>query len=168
MKYILFSLLFLFVTNKSFSHASSSKIESQPTISQILPAYFAIKEALVNSDVRAANLKANAFKIIINKVQIGSLTSIQRSTFKLLKDKLIFDADHISESEDINHQRDHFKYFSANILALEKVIKLSVAPVYVQYCPMKKASWLSAEEEIKNPYYGQEMFTCGKVTETIK
>jgi Cu(I)/Ag(I) efflux system membrane fusion protein len=32
----------------------------------------------------------------------------------------------------------------------------------------KGADWLSTEESIKNPYYGQSMLTCGEVTDTIK
>jgi hypothetical protein len=32
---------------------------------------------------------------------------------------------------------------------------------------MKKSYWLSADEAIKNPYYGNMMLTCGKVSETI-
>ncbi|MAQ74933.1 MAG: hypothetical protein CL613_01215 [Aquimarina sp.] len=31
---------------------------------------------------------------------------------------------------------------------------------------MKKAYWLSKEKDIKNPYYGSSMLTCGKVAET--
>ena len=30
---------------------------------------------------------------------------------------------------------------------------------------MKKAAWLSSEKQIKNPYYGSSMLTCGEVTE---
>lgn len=45
-------------------------------------------------------------------------------------------------------------------------------PTYYQFCPManggKGANWLSKENEVKNPYYGSEMLTCGKVVETIK
>lgn len=32
----------------------------------------------------------------------------------------------------------------------------------------KGGYWLSTEEEILNPYYGDKMLHCGKVTETIK
>jgi Protein of unknown function (DUF3347). len=32
---------------------------------------------------------------------------------------------------------------------------------------MKKANWLSSEKEIKNPYYGSTMLTCGSVVDTI-
>ncbi|RYF87461.1 MAG: DUF3347 domain-containing protein, partial [Chitinophagaceae bacterium] len=46
-------------------------------------------------------------------------------------------------------------------------LKLSSQPIYLQYCPMKKASWLSSEKQIRNPYYGSSMLTCGEVTETF-
>ena len=43
---------------------------------------------------------------------------------------------------------------------------------YLDHCPMandgKGANWLSREKNIKNPYYGKAMLTCGKVTETLK
>jgi len=32
----------------------------------------------------------------------------------------------------------------------------------------KGASWLSASKQIKNPYFGEKMMTCGEVKETIK
>ena len=44
--------------------------------------------------------------------------------------------------------------------------------LYVQKCPMannnKGAVWLSAEEEIRNPYYGDAMLTCGSVIDSIE
>ena len=39
--------------------------------------------------------------------------------------------------------------------------------VYLEYCPMAKASWLSSEKEISNPYLGNKMLKCGSVKETI-
>jgi len=33
---------------------------------------------------------------------------------------------------------------------------------------MKKAYWLSSEAAIKNPYFGNAMLACGKITETLK
>jgi hypothetical protein len=51
---------------------------------------------------------------------------------------------------------------------LAKAVKLSVQPVYQDYCPMKKAYWLSSEAAIKNPYYGSQMLSCGKINDTIK
>ena len=44
--------------------------------------------------------------------------------------------------------------------------------IYIQKCPMannnKGAIWLSTDEEIRNPYYGDAMLTCGSVIDTLK
>jgi hypothetical protein len=60
---------------------------------------------------------------------------------------------------------------SKHLSAVMKVSK-SALPIYYQYCPMankgKGANWLSMENKIKNPYYGTQMLTCGKVLETIQ
>ena len=58
--------------------------------------------------------------------------------------------------------------FSKNMTAVAKANKLSDKPIYEVYCPMKKASWLSADKAIKNPYYGSSMLTCGEVKSTIE
>ena len=59
-------------------------------------------------------------------------------------------------------------FFSNNFYSLAKAVKLSTQTIYQDYCPMKKAFWLSEVPAIKNPYYGKAMLTCGKITETIK
>ena len=44
--------------------------------------------------------------------------------------------------------------------------------LYQDFCPMynnqKGAAWLSETKEIKNPYLGKKMPTCGSVKEEIK
>jgi hypothetical protein len=81
------------------------------------------------------------------------------------------DAEQISETKDIPNQRNHFISLSKNIYSVIKISKLET-PIYYQFCPMankgKGANWLSLENKIKNPYYGNQMLTCGKVVETIQ
>jgi Cu(I)/Ag(I) efflux system membrane fusion protein len=42
----------------------------------------------------------------------------------------------------------------------------------VAHCPMalegKGAKWLQAGEQLRNPYFGAEMLTCGTVETTLK
>jgi hypothetical protein len=120
----------------------------------LLSSYYDIKNALVNSDAPAAAARAGDFLKLI------SLKSYQ--------DKLAFNARHISESKDIAHQREHFAALSADFYKLAKAVKLSGQPIYYDYCPMNKTYWLSASKDIKNPYYGKQMLTCGKVSDTIE
>jgi len=81
------------------------------------------------------------------------------------------DAEHITETKEITHQRDHFMSLSTSLYSVIKVSKLGT-PVFYEFCPMankgKGANWLSLENKIKNPYYGNQMLTCGKVVETIQ
>ena len=52
-----------------------------------------------------------------------------------------------------------------------KVIKPAYL-VYYDHCPMyndgKGGDWISKESSIKNPFYGSQMLTCGKIVETLK
>lgn len=136
--------------------------------SDILTAYYGVKDALTADDANAASAKAGELLTAIGKVDMSKLNEKEHKSFMDLKDKLTFDARHISEKKEVAHQREHFANLSTNMLALAKAVKLSPQPIYQEYCPMKKASWLSNDPAIKNPYYGSAMLTCGKVQTTLK
>lgn len=137
------------------------------SLSALLPSYYNVKNALISSDATTAAAKAGDFLKAINGVDMKSLPASDMTAFMTFQDKLAFDARRISESKDIDHQREHFANFSANFFKLAKAVKLTDRAVYYDYCPMKKSYWLSADAAIKNPYFGKQMPTCGKVTETL-
>lgn len=126
---------------------------------QLLPTYFAVKDALVADNKVIAAAKAGAFA--------KELASADLKLSQNDRDALVKDATHISESKDIKYQREHFATLSTRLIALAKESKLSAQPIYLMYCPMKKSNWLSSEKSIKNPYYGKSMLTCGSVTQTL-
>ena len=78
------------------------------------------------------------------------------------------DAGKIAESKDIDKQRNYFVNFSTNVAVVAKAVKLATEHIYQLYCPMKKASWLSNEKAIKNPYYGSSMLNFGEVKATLQ
>jgi Cu(I)/Ag(I) efflux system membrane fusion protein len=76
----------------------------------------------------------------------------------------------ISETSDIKVQRDHFKHLSSHII--NTVQRFGVKEkVYIEFCPMADndngAYWLSKEEQILNPYFGDAMPKCGSVKQII-
>lgn len=80
-------------------------------------------------------------------------------------------AQHISNNAGkIAHQREHFDMLSSGMYDLVKAVKPSQT-LYKDSCPMfndkKGAIWLSEVKEIKNPYYGNKMLTCGEQQEEI-
>lgn len=153
------------------NHENHTQEQQVIQLKAVFDNYFAIKEALIQSDGNTASAKAKDLFNAISSVKMEALTAEEHTAFmKVMKD-LSFDAEHISETKDVSHQRDHFTTLSDNIYKLMKVSKQET-PVYYQHCPMyndgKGANWLSKESAIKNPYYGSQMLTCGKTTETIK
>lgn len=138
-------------------------------IGNVLSAYYLIKDALVSSDETATSKQAKAFRKALESVDMTKMTSAEHEFYMPLQTKLDYDAEHIQGAPAIDHMREHFASFSINMFAVAKAFKANNGTaMYFDYCPMQKASWISSEEAIKNPYYGKQMLTCGKVTETVK
>ncbi len=147
---------------------SPSVFAQSSALSPILTAYYQVKDALAADDAKAAATAAGGLLKAINGVDMTALQPKDHQAFMALQDKLAYDSRHMSESSDISHQREHFTSLSANLFKLAKQARLSDQPIYEDYCPMKKAYWLSSDETIKNPYFGSSMPTCGKVSTTLK
>jgi len=150
------------------AQAFANKGAATSQLANVLNLYYDVKDALIASDAAAASKKAAALLTAIKGVDATQLSADESKAFTPLQEKLSFDARHISEVQDISHQREHFANLSLNMYTLAKTAKISATPVYEDYCPMQKAYWLSKDKEIKNPYYGSQMLTCGKVQNTIQ
>jgi len=140
-------------------------------IKKVLNAYIQLKDALVKSDGTSSSGASKTLLTAIQELNISELNADTHTQWMKVVNDLKEDAEHISETKEITHQRDHFMSLSKNLFTVLKVSK-SETPIYYQFCPMankgKGANWLSLENKIKNPYYGNQMLTCGKVVETIQ
>lgn len=67
-------------------------------------------------------------------------------------------------SGKLEHQREHFAMLSKDINDLIKTFG-TTQKLYQDYCPIydegKSGYWISENKEIRNPYYGAQMLTCG-------
>ena len=142
--------------------------QEKSKLSPLLDSYIGIKNALTTDDAAKAGTSAADYVKTLNMIDVKKLPAAEQKAFQPLKDKLLADANLIAVAKDINNQRDAFVGFSDNMIGLAKAAKLGTGAVFIEYCPMKNASWLSTEKAIKNPYYGSEMLECGNVKETIK
>jgi hypothetical protein len=138
------------------------------SVNGVVIAYLDLKNALVADDGTTAEAKAKVLNAQITAVQVKDLPAAQQASWKSYVDKLTFDSRHISETTAIDHQREHFASLSKNMYAVIKASKANSTDLYLEYCPMKKASWLSDKNAIENPYYGKSMLDCGGVKETLK
>lgn len=155
------------------NHTETPKVEIQEVnqLKAVFDNYFAVKDALVKTDGNTASAKATALLSAINAVKMETLKTDEHTIWMKVLKNIKEDAEHIADTKDAKHQRDHFDTLSKNMYDLIKVSKQET-PTYYQFCPManngKGANWLSKENVVKNPYYGSMMLSCGKVTETIK
>ncbi|OJV51824.1 MAG: hypothetical protein BGO31_08515 [Bacteroidetes bacterium 43-16] len=145
MKKLFFAVAILFFGFSAFAQNTG----------KLLNNYLDVKNALVNSDSKAASVAATAL-----------YQSIKNESDFSQKATLLQAAEKLSKAGNIEKQRAALDQVSVSLWKLVESDKKLNQTVYYQYCPMKKANWLSKEKEIKNPYYGSSMLTCGKVTAT--
>ena len=151
--------------------SSPMTVQESKTTSMVIDAYLKMKNALVTDNdkeaAKAGNELINAFDTIDkNSVPEGKMSELE----DIIKDAREH-ADHISENQgNIEHQREHFEMLSSDIKDLIAVAGCD-RTLYLIYCPMynnnEGGSWLSASDEIKNPYYGSKMTNCGEVKSKI-
>jgi hypothetical protein len=78
----------------------------------------------------------------------------------------------IMDARNIEEQRSAYAGLSNALISRIKSAGLSAGSLYIEYCPMalndKGGFWLSSRAEIKNPYFGDKMLSCGEIKETLK
>lgn len=141
---------------------------TDPNADKITASYISLKDALVGSNASLAKTRAKDLLTDLTTLPVSTFQPKQKKLFAAYLEKLKYDSRHISETTVIDHQREHFANLSKNMYALLAGLNNNTTTLYQQYCPMKKAYWLSDSEEIRNPYYGEDMLECGKVTVTLK
>ena len=90
--------------------------------------------------------------------------SIETAAAALGKDgeKLVATAKALGAAKDIAAARTAFGDLSTELVAYAEKTKSGFgADVKQAYCPMVNKPWLQKEKDIKNPYYGSSMLTCG-------
>jgi uncharacterized protein YgfB (UPF0149 family) len=142
------------------------------TINNVVAGYLKLKDALAGDNGKAAASGATEMSEAFAKFNEAGLTPEQKKVYADVKDDITEHAEHIAKNgSDIEHQREHFDLLSQDIIDFVKSTGTTHAR-YKDYCPMynsnKGASWLSKTKDIRNPYLGKKMSTCGEVKEEIK
>lgn len=144
----------------------------QQQLAGVFSSYVALKDAFVVSD--AGKVRTEAANVV---------QALAKADMKLLSgaahnDWMVYSADiekalkEMQAAGDIAAQRAAFKNLSDSLYKSIKAYGLGGTTAFYEYCPMAfdntGAYWLSSEEKIRNPYFGDEMLTCGAVKETLR
>lgn len=141
-------------------------------LSSVLSAYMQVKDALVASNSKAAADAARNVSSALAKVDMellqGDAHNLWMSKLKSINEGIKL----IQVSGDLEIQRASFSKLTGAFYGALKMFNVTGLKAYYQYCPMafdnKGAYWMSMDEQISNPYFGEQMLGCGETKEILK
>ncbi len=159
-------------TNDNPAAGVQSVSASSSPVSSLLQIYLKMKNDFAKDDDKGAAGAGNQMLKAFNDFDKSSVKEADKKAFDDITDDAKEHAEHIGmNAGNIKHQREHFDMLSKDMYDLVKKFGAG-EKIYVDFCPMynnnKGATWLSETKEIKNPYFGKEMDTCGILQEELK
>jgi len=161
---LVLTLTFSFAQEKIKLNHDHSKMEMKQTtlefnnenVANVYEHYEHVKNDLVGSNPGDAQKGAEMLNEALSKVEGGDAT--------------LSASQKIATTDNLKVQRKAFSELSTEMEALLRG-KITSGKLYKDFCPMALnggAYWLSSIEDIRNPYYGAQMLSCGKVVEVIE
>lgn len=158
----------------NMDHDGMMTESSQETskVTAIIDHYLELKNALVADNTGEAATAGKKVYEAFAQFDRSSIAEAQQQEVEEIFMDAMEHAEHIGGNEGkMEHQREHFDILSVDVKDLLAITSTD-RKLYQAFCPMynegKGAIWLSYTEEIKNPYFGSEMLTCGTVQEVIQ
>jgi len=142
-------------------------------LKSLLHSYLKMKDIMVETKAKESNDAAKLVMKALMQME-PSKVNIKGKTLKFWKEKYEMLHVHLADivkNSDMELQRKAFKPFNEVLIASIKSLGTGEEKIYIQYCPMADNDtggyWLSLEEKIMNPYFGDMMLHCGEVTDTL-
>jgi len=138
-------------------HAQEKKMET------VVKEYLQLKDVILAGDADQASIKA---KQLVGTMEELAKSSVQE--LRVLAEDLVKMVKTLAAFNQIEKQREELGKLSEPFWNFIKETDPVSIPLYYNYCPMKKAYWISDSNVIQNPFYGKQMLSCGKTVESIK
>lgn len=146
--------------------------EAGTALAGVYDAYFDLKDALVADKAKKAKTDLLRLKKELETIDMSLFNGDAHAPFMESRDMILMHIPEKKKLSDIERLRSAFEYVSDGMIDLTRTFTPTDKIIYVQYCPMafndKGADWISRDADIKNPYFGASMLTCGDVTDTLK
>ncbi len=128
-----------------------------PNMNMAYQHYLHVKNALVAADFAEAQNGAKSLQASLSTVAKGENT--------------VPTAPKMTLAPTLEAQRALLSPLSQEMATLLKAHNLSSGNAYLDFCPMANNGeggfWISNEKAIKNPFFGNQMLTCGSIKETF-
>ncbi|MGM0613004.1 MAG: efflux RND transporter periplasmic adaptor subunit [Bacteroidota bacterium] len=145
--------------------------EFQQQLTRFYQDYIKMKNSFVDTDPDKVNEHANQLQNSLEDIDMSLLEGEAHMQWMDHLEVIEKDLNTIAESSDIEVQREAFVTFNPAFYKAVKAFGLIDVEAYYQFCPMANddngAYWISEQKEIRNPYFGDEMMSCGENKDTI-
>lgn len=145
--------------------------EFQQQLAGVYQANLDLKEAFVASETSQVKEAVSSVQNALSEVDMSLLQEKAHMAWMDQLKTLNSSLDAIGEASTIDTQRQSFAEFSQVLYQSVKSFGIGGEEAFYQYCPMANnnqgAYWLSDSKEIRNPYFGDKMLSCGSVKEEI-
>ena len=139
-------------------------------LTAVADAYLPMKDRLVDSE-QLDGSTLTALRQALAGVDMQLLEADAHTYWMEQLDAMQAHLRELEGSDDLAEQRRQFGFFSRALIAAMMAFGSDEA-LYVQHCPMADdnagADWLSASADIRNPYFGDAMLTCGSTVDTLR
>ena len=160
------------MSNTTKNERLQVSVKFQEQLKMVFNNYIKLKDALVKDDASRVIKEAKTTLISLTNVDMKLLMDDKAHTdWMALEKEIKSSVNSISKTADIKEQRSHFKRLSTHLTNAIETFGIN-KKVYSQFCPMADndngAYWLSKEEKVINPYFGDAMLKCGSVKQVIE
>lgn len=135
----------------------------ESTYNEQVNRYMSLKDALVSSDIQKVKQQSQLFLNVMTDFRN------QKDSVAMLPEtgQLVTRLEGIITANSLDEQRLAFKHLSEIMIRQVSKRTPNAAALYVQHCDCadnkKGATWISFQEQIRNPFFGDEMLSCGRV-----
>jgi Cu(I)/Ag(I) efflux system membrane fusion protein len=144
----------------------------QRQLGDVFTSYLDLKEAFFSAD--AGRIKADAARTneALQRADMALLSGAAHHDWMTYLPAMGNSLRDIQSLEEIEAQRKAFSTLSDNLYKSIKACGLGGERAFYEFCPMafnnEGAYWLSDEQRIRNPYFGEKMPGCGEVKDTLR
>jgi len=146
--------------------------EFQSQLAKVFTAYVELKDAFVSSNSVTVKAESADVQQSLNGVDMKLLSGAAHNDWMTFSSGLQKSLDEIKATSDIEAQRKSFSTLSDNLYKSIKAFGLGGEEAYYEFCPMAfddaGGYWLSDVDQIRNPYFGNKMLSCGEVVEKLQ
>jgi membrane fusion protein, copper/silver efflux system len=141
-------------------------------IGQVVEAQFALVKALSDDEPEHARAAGAKTREALARVDMSLVKGAAHDLWMGSQHKMNEALQRLAARERLEEQRREFERFSDELTRAVRWFGTGdVGPVFRAMCPMvenkREGYWLQPQREVTNPYWGEMMYSCGEITETI-